>query len=838
MWILTSLQPGGETHYLLPGKEYIVGRKNCNILLPNDQSISRSHAQLYATDQTLTLKDTSKYGTFVNNQQLTAAPVTLTSGDNVTFGVFHSKFSVLCQKPVVCSSCVDSAGKSSLSQALLALGGRLVNTWTQDCTHLAMPTVKVTVKTISALLCCRPIVKPEFFSELNNAVQQRLPLPKAESFIPEIDEPSLNKQDVDLTTVPGRNQLFSGKTFIFLRSKQLKRLSAVVSFGGGTSQLLEEGSLPRDLLESPHSCVVDVTAASSQASPPPPSSAKWTNSVRSILQRKGRRVITESEIGLAAIYASCDNYCNPSAPLTGSDAVQKLKPRLPSASLSQNVAVDETALAATSQNITAYAVNTEQSQRTAVCEMTGVEAVGETPEKKQILDSSQIHGPRQAAQRPTTQRGVADTVNSSLNASENKDSQRRKLDPEVAVPGEGSVDIRPPSSASKTNGGTKTFPYNQSPQKPKTFAQASPQKQSTLINYFQPVKKKRPLEDELSAVMSEPKRPAPESSITLQASHTLTIPKQMLSFSLCGPPAVSQTPAESSDLFVGCSESRKRKGTEAEIQIEELESIMSLDMDGCDDEPSGCGGQQQKPGVHSLAKQKQEQQTRKKQRFDPEEDATSKQKPRMSPGREAGFQKNHSEPSKQCPVSFTTEQVNSADQRTINQGAQNTLEVSSASKSKNIKRLEDDDGSFIEDEELLKVDICQPKDEITASHKPVTIKQEVQESKIDEDLPQKLVMVEFRSLTVTAPPKTKPKQMQDNGHIRNFKCFRKTHIPGADGFPHTIRGPDLFVHNKGQNSDLDEWLKDAAEEERQNRRDETVGDDLFRYNPSKLTKRR
>lgn len=41
----------GETHYLLASKEYVVGRKNCDILLSNDQSISRAHAQLIATDQ-------------------------------------------------------------------------------------------------------------------------------------------------------------------------------------------------------------------------------------------------------------------------------------------------------------------------------------------------------------------------------------------------------------------------------------------------------------------------------------------------------------------------------------------------------------------------------------------------------------------------------------------------------------------------------------------------------------------------------------------------------------------------------------------------------------------
>lgn len=45
------------------------------------------------------------------------------------------------------------------------------------------------------------------------------------------------------------------------------------------------------------------------------------------------------------------------------DPAQKVKPRIPSASLSQSVTVDETVLPAASQNITAYAVNTETSQR-------------------------------------------------------------------------------------------------------------------------------------------------------------------------------------------------------------------------------------------------------------------------------------------------------------------------------------------------------------------------------------------------------------------------------------------------------------------------------------------
>lgn len=36
-------------------------------------------------------------------------------------------------------------------------------------------------------------------------------------------------------------------------------------------------------------------------------------------------------------------------------------------------------------------------------------------------------------------------------------------------------------------------------------------------------------------------------------------------------------------------------------------------------------------------------------------------------------------------------------------------------------------------------------------------------------------------------------------------------VPGAQASPHIIRGSDLLAHNKGKNSDVDEWLKDAAE---------------------------
>ncbi|CAB1459814.1 unnamed protein product [Pleuronectes platessa] len=822
MWILTPLQPGGETHYLMASKEYVVGRKNCEILLANDQSISRAHAHLTLTDQTLMLKDTSKYGTSVNGKRLTEnTSVNLKSGDYVTFGAFNSKFSLEHQNPVVCSSCLDSDGKRSLSQALLALGGKPVNTWTQDCTHLVMPTVKVTIKTISAVLCCRPIVKPEFFLEFNKAVQQKLAPPKAESFIPEIDEPSLSKQDVNLGVIPARKQLFTEKTFVFLSAKQLNRLSGAVGFGKGKIRLLEEGALPRDLLESPQSCVVDVTTGSSQTLLSS-SATEWATSVNNIVQRKGLRVITESEIGLAAIFASCDKYCNPSSLQPDSESAPKVTPRIPSASLSQSMAVNETVLPAASQNITAYAVNTEPFERLAPCNVTGVTAVRETPEKKH--DGSKVHAERMSA--PSI---VAETMSSSYNTVNNTDSQRKKPESKPTVAGRSG--IMPQPSTPWNNGGMKTFPQKLSPRKLKPPAQVSPQKQSTLTSFFQSSNKKRPLDDDFSEVMSEAKRSVKASSISRKPAPNTSVTSK----------ETSQTPLGSgAHLFAGRSEdrvshaaqeepqSRKRKEMEAEIQMDELESLMSEDMDFFDEPPSGKQGQHAQPQRQSSTGQRQgfnveeAPSSSKKQRVHAE-DSEANRRPLEN---QSGSNKNQCKQSEQFTVSIKKENVDPSENTTTNH---------ESIQSNNVQH---NTPSYIEDIELLEGENSEPKEETKTPLKAVVLKQEVQVSRVDEGLPKKLLLVEFRSLTMSAPPRIKPKQMLSNGCAKNSKCFRKSQAPGAEILRHIISGSELLVHSRGKNSDLDEWLKDAAEEELQSRRDETVGDDLFRYNPTKQTKRR
>ncbi|KAJ8411618.1 hypothetical protein AAFF_G00164260 [Aldrovandia affinis] len=753
MWKLNPVGAGGESYYLLPDAQYVVGRKNCEVLLQDDQSISRVHANLAVSARNsnqneppaFSVKDSSKYGTFVNEERLTNdTPTVLKSGDRLTFGVFNSKFRVEYEPLVVCSSCVDSAGKADLLQAVQLLGGHMVNNWTQDCTHLVMSSVKVTIKTICALVCCRPIVKPEFFFELRRALQQKLPPPKAENFCPEIDEPTLNKEDVDLNVRPERRSLFRGKTFIFLNAKQQKRLSAAVSFGGGRSQLLEEGSLPVSILGSPGSRVVDAATGNSQTLLPA-STKKWSDDVGGVLHRKGLRFIAESEIGLATIYISTDIYCNPLSKMD-SETV-RTKAMIPSATMSQNMTVDETVLPVASQNITAYAPNTEPSQSvSSLCRMgtSGLSAVSETPVKEQRSDRPSRKGA--TANDSPTPCTTAKTVMSSYST----DGGASPVVPREKA----SLTARPKCD----NPTALKSPLTEQ-------KQSSPQKQSSLTNYFQSVSKKRTREGSDPADQCEAKhsKVGPEEEEPSEPCFAPPAPRGQSD----GPgPGPGPGPSRESQRDRPVREASQRPTSIKRKEIASPQPAEEMDMDDLELIMS-----QPMEGLESQA-------------------ATSKKR-RLEPAAEI----------KEEEVFFT--------------GASNP-----------------DEGTEV----LMQRGEPGPKS--------TSVKEEAEDPRAavkgenGEDLPKSLLLVQFTSLVVGDPLRPRPSALQPlDSNRNNFKKFRKVPVPGTQGLPNIIGGSDLVAHNKAKNSELEEWLRESAEEDQHNKRDEAVGDDLFRYNP-KPSKRR
>ncbi|NXJ67238.1 NBN protein, partial [Rostratula benghalensis] len=366
----------GEPFWLLSGVEYVVGRKNCAILIQDDQSISRSHAVLTVSHHEtppsqslsvpiLRVTDTSKYGTFVNGSKLDGTSVSLQSGDRINFGVFESKFRQY-EPLVVCSSCLDITQKTALNQAIQQLGGLVVNEWTEECTHLVMVSVKVTVKTICALICGRPIIKPEFFIELIKAIQSRQQLPKHENFYPPVDEPSIGTERLDLSEHQERKKIFSGKTFLFLTAKQHKKLGPAIILGGGEAKLMMEGRKETSLLVSPEVCVVDVGLTNSQITGSD-SMRNWTDSILAVLQSKNLRAIPEAEIGLAVIFMCTEKYCNPQNQPGNKAATSSIPASgVVGPAISQSLAVDETVMATAADDSTVYVADTEVEEQTCM----------------------------------------------------------------------------------------------------------------------------------------------------------------------------------------------------------------------------------------------------------------------------------------------------------------------------------------------------------------------------------------------------------------------------------------------------------------------------------------
>ncbi|XP_072900563.1 nibrin [Hemitrygon akajei] len=474
MWELRPSTPGGEgPHYLLVGVNYIVGRKNCAILLQDDQSISRSHATLsivhpaanlnqVANIPVLTLKDTSKYGTFVNEVRLEKdKPRILKSGELVTFGVFDSKFRVEYKPLIVCSSCLDGPVKIALNQSIQCLGGHVTNSWIEDNTHLVMSSVKVTAKTICTLICGRPIVKPEFFVNLIEAIRNKGQLPNSESYVPPIDEPSIKPGELDVTVKPERKSIFSGKTFFFLNGKQHKKLNTAITFGGGDARILESTGSNILQIEAAGSCVVDIGISDSQKMSS--SMEKWIESVMGTLQRNGLRAIPEAEIGLAVIYNSTDSYCNPHKKPISETSSQTM---IPGPTLSQSVCMADMTAPEFSQTI-ACVPDTQPTQDQSTRSIRSrAQVIEETPEMEV--------GNKVATQNMSA---VEETFSMSLlNSTEKNHSNEEKRQTLT-------TDDKKPSTATRHKHAERK-------------GNNSSRKQSHLIhNYFQPVERKREREE-------------------------------------------------------------------------------------------------------------------------------------------------------------------------------------------------------------------------------------------------------------------------------------------------------------------------------------------------------
>lgn len=746
MWKLlpaASAAPG-EPCRLLAGVEYIVGRKNCAILIENDQSISRNHAvlrvnfpvtSLSQTDEipTLTIKDNSKYGTFINEEKMqNGLSSTLKTGDRVTFGVFESKFRVEYEPLVVCSSCLDVSGKTVLNQAILQLGGLTANSWTEECTHLAMSSVKVTIKTICALICGRPIVKPEYFSEFLKAVESKKQPPEIESFYPPIDEPAIGSKSVDLSGRRERKQIFKGKTFVFLNAKQHKKLGSAVVFGGGEARLMAEGGEEeQSFFSAPGTCVVDVGMTNTQLIITD-SQRKWIHLIMDILQRHGLRPIPEAEIGLAVIFMTTESYCNPQGqPCT------ELKTTTPGPSLSQGLSANGKIIPSAPMNMTTYVADTE-SEPADTCM-----SLSERPEEVKIFGLDQ--NSRKLLQGTCN---IKETSNQSSNSN---------------------------NAASNTLARAKAPNYQLSPMKfpaaSKNKDWSSQQQQNSIKNYFQPCSRKRERDEE------NPEQSSCKSS------------RVELSCSL-----LEQTQPAGPSLW---------KSKDHESQSEALDRASNA---------SSVGGMDIKPNVKSPGSKS----------FSTEDLRARKRKEVDLSTEEEVLEEllRSTEPELAVQVKVEKQEADVNIRKKPRMDAERNQHLNGGPVSESNSALQEDE---TEKKDELQIETWSTKREVSSTD-------ELPDS--SEELPRKLLLTEFRSLVVHNNTSRNLCVLNGRGELKNFKKFKKATCPGAGKLPHIIGGSDLIGHHARKNTELEEWLKHEMEVQKQQAKEDSLADDLFRYNPN------
>nr|XP_025042687.1 nibrin isoform X1 [Pelodiscus sinensis] len=748
----------GEPYRLLVGTEYVVGRKNCSILIQDDQSISRTHAVLTVThpepnlSQALTvpelvIKDTSKYGTFVNGEKLlNGTSRTLKSGDRVNFGVFESKFRVEYDPLIVCSSCLEASGKTALNQAILQLGGIVVNDWSKECTHLVMISVKVTVKTICALICNRPIIKPEYFVECIQAIQSKQQLPKLESFYPPVDEPAIGTEKLDLSMRQERNTIFGGKTFLFLSAKQHKKLSPAIILGGGEAKLLTERRKETSLLVAPEACVVDAGLTNSQVAVSD-SVRNWIDSIMTTLQSKNLRTIPEAEIGLAVIFMSMERYCNPQNQPGTTKQLVTLGSAIPHATLSQSSTVDETIMPVATSDSKAYVADTESEELTDTCMETGGEDRDNTP-KMDRRDKMYSQNITTVKETPSTSGIVnSETALHRVHRMSGIDLKSQPLSPSKIL---GTNRIRERTSQRESN---------------------------SITNYFQAAPKKRERIEE--GETSAPKLAKMEEKSSHLCSQTQP------TTSLMWKSKVEQTQKEQCTLDLKANLLPKDTGLKFAMESSKSEKDKTVTKNVSSEKPAS---------------------KKRKVLGDLVEDAATLE---LVFGSEE--------------LDWEAEMGDHDEVHGANMQKKRRLEAKE-------ERIEEEANRISQENELGAV---------PTSKKQIEVKQESSVLNTDQlqddssNLPSRLLLTEFRSLVVSHPRPNSLVAAQTNyGQLNNFKKFKKVPYPGAGQLPRIIGGSDLISHHAKKNSQLEEWLRQEMEEQNRHAREESLADDLFRYDPN------
>lgn len=302
--LFTSPPPGKTFVLLLSKDKYVVGRDKNNDICLTDKSISRVHAMLYPVQDCVKLEDEkSSVGTFINGSHTDVPRVPkdehsfLKHDDVVWFGGHGNKWRLRKVDISVITTKLDPRDSIELKSLLRVLNGnQVVSEWSNSVTHLVTPKITFTPKFLLALVNCVPVVNLQYFRDAEAIVKKTFALPDVKKYIPAVADEC--PEEYDFSVNEGRKEIFNGLSFIFLDENKLKLFQKIVKSAGGTVSLWDNKK-------------ASIIRVNSRVIGDSKSEVEEHQEVSTYLLSKGKRLIPDSEIGLAIATVSTDKYCNP-----------------------------------------------------------------------------------------------------------------------------------------------------------------------------------------------------------------------------------------------------------------------------------------------------------------------------------------------------------------------------------------------------------------------------------------------------------------------------------------------------------------------------------------------
>ena len=269
MWLIIHKQVNGQSgaatetaYYLLPDMEYSVGRIGCDITTIREQSISKKHAVVIVDQRTLSVKDMSSFGTFVNGNKVHKSVHEIKDGHQIIFGLrgdLSGTYTLRWRPVVLCCSQMVPSQLLPVRTSIISSHITLLDVWDVSVTHLVVGELRTTQKVVCALAKGVPIVGVSWVKCLIEAINKLTPIPLPSDHLPALAT-ACELSDVTLFhSNLKRGKLFEGKRFYFLDSLEFQQLSDPISYCGGTSTLIDVSDVPFatfDRYASPDAAVV------------------------------------------------------------------------------------------------------------------------------------------------------------------------------------------------------------------------------------------------------------------------------------------------------------------------------------------------------------------------------------------------------------------------------------------------------------------------------------------------------------------------------------------------------------------------------------------------------